>query len=214
MRDMVDNAYAANPRDLFMSAKPLVDELSRTYRKAAEHLTAESAAAARRAQKAMASTVGWEAAAKAAAAQSVLEATMAASDAFVAELFEVYLDRGGRNADAVAADVRERLLQSLTAPGLGFFADSGPESAGLEPVALRHVAEFESWRDHFAETVAARFREASETRERRIPMLEIPNAWQRLRESRAAFAFLLATAGLSVCGVSWADIARKVVALL
>jgi hypothetical protein len=45
-------------------------------------------------------------------------------------------------------------------------------------------------------------------------MLEIPSAWQRLRESRAVFAFLLATAGLSACGVSWADIARKVVALL
>jgi hypothetical protein len=190
------------------------DELSRTYREAAGHLASESQAAARRAQKAMASTVGWEAAAKAAAAQSVLEATMAVCDALVAELFEVYLDRGERSAEAVATDVSERLLKGLTAPGLGFFADSGPESAGLELVALRHVVQFESRRDNSAEQLAARFYRALETRERRIPLLEIPSAWQRLRESRAAFAFLLATAGLSACGVSWADIARKVAAFL
>jgi hypothetical protein len=190
------------------------DELSRTYREAAGHLASESQAAARRAQKAMASTVGWEAAAKAAAAQSVLEATMAACDALVAELFEVYLDRGERNAEAVATDVRERLLKSLTAPGLGFFVDSEPVSAGFQLVAIRHAAEFESWREKFAEQLAARFLRARETRERRIPMLELPSAWQRVRESRAAFAFLLATAGLSACGVSWADIARKVAAFL
>ena len=78
------------------------DELSSTYRKAAGHLAAQAEAAARRARKAMASTVGWEAAAKAAAAQSVLEAPMATFDALVAELFEGYLDRGERDAEAVA----------------------------------------------------------------------------------------------------------------
>src|SRR5262245_55179677 len=108
------------------------EELSRTYRKAAGQLAAEGEAAARRAQEATTSTVGWEAAAKAAAAQSVLEATMAACDALVAELFEVYLDRGERNAEAVTTDVRERLLKSLTAPGLGFFEDSGHASTGFE----------------------------------------------------------------------------------
>jgi hypothetical protein len=190
------------------------EELSRTYRKAAGHLAAEGEAAARRAQEAMASTVGWEAAAKAAAAQSVLEATMAACDALVAELFEEYLDRGERNAEAVATDVGERLLKSLKAPGLGFFTDSEPASTGFELVALRHAAQFQSWHKEFAERLAPRFHRAFEARERRIPMLELPSAWQRVRESRAAFAFLLATAGLSACGVSWADIARKVVAFL
>jgi hypothetical protein len=189
------------------------DELSSTYRKAAGHLAARGESAAQRAQQAMAKTVGWEAAAKAAAAQSVLEATMATCDALVAELFEVYLDRGERNAEAVATDVRERLLKNLTAPGLGFFTDSAP-STGFELVALRHAAQFESWRDEFAERLAARFHRAFETRERRIPMLELPSTWQRVRESRAAFAFLLATAGLSACGVSLGDIARKVVAFL
>lgn len=197
-----------------MSVKPLVDELSRTYRDAAGRVAADSEAAARRAQKVMSSTVGWETAARAAAAQSVLEATTAACDATVAELFEAYLDRGVRDAEAVATHVRDRLLKSLEAPGLGFFADSGSDSAGLEPVALRHVAQFEAWRDQFAERLAPRFHRAVETRERRIPMLELPSAWQRLRESRTIFALLLATAGLSLCGVSWADIARRIVAFL
>ena len=81
-------------------------------------------------------------------------------------------------------------------------------------MALRHAAEFEAWRDRVAAGLAARFRQAQEARERRIPLLEVPGTWQRVRESRAVFALLLATAGLSLCGVSWADVARRVFAFL
>lgn len=157
----------------------------------------------------MAATPGWQAAAKAAAAQSVLEATMASCDAIVVELLEAHLDEGERNAEDIANRLREHLLTTLTAPGLGFFDDAGPESAMLMPAALRHAAEFELWRDHFGQRLEARFRQALETRERRIPMLEVPGAWQRLRESRIVFALLLATAGLSACGVSWLDIVER-----
>jgi hypothetical protein len=197
-----------------MPAKPASDELSRAYGEAAERLAAESQAAVQRAQTAMAATPGWEAAAKAAAAQSVLEATMASCDAIVLELFESHLDEGERNAEAIANLLREHLLTTLTAPGLGFFEDSGPEAAMLRPAALRHAAEFELWRDHFQQRLEARFRQVLETREHRIPMLEIPGVWQRIRESRTVFALLLATTGLSACGVSWADITRKVLGLL
>jgi hypothetical protein len=197
-----------------MSEKPAGDELSRAYREAAERLATESQAAVQRAQTAMATTPGWEAAAKAAAAQSVLEATMASCDAIVVELLEAHLDHGERNAEAVAKRLREHVLANLTEPGFGLFEDSGPESAVLRPVLLRHAAEFELWRDHFERRLEARFRQALETRESRIPMLEIPSAWQRVRESRAVFALLLATAALSACGVSWADITRKVLGFL
>jgi hypothetical protein len=162
----------------------------------------------------MATTAGWQAAAKAAAAQSVLEATMASCDAMVGELLEAHLDKGERNADAVAKRLRENLLTTLTVPGLGFFEDSGPESQMLVTVALRHAAEFELWRDQFGSQLEARFREALETRERRIPMLDVPGAWQRIRESRAVFALLLATAALSACGVSLVDVTRKVLGFL
>lgn len=197
-----------------MPANALGDELARAYHAAAERLAKANASAVQRAQTAMATTQGWQAAAKAAAAQSVLEATTATCDTLVAELLEVHIDAGERNAEGVAGNLREHLLKKLTAPGLVFFEDSDPESATLAPVAIRHAAEFESWRDDVAEQLAGRFRQALEARERRIPMLEIPSAWQRVRESRAVFAFLLATAALSACGVSWADIARKAFALL
>lgn len=197
-----------------MRENPRGDELSRAYRVATERLAVESVAAVRRAQTAMTATPGWLAAAKAAAAQSVLEATMATCDALVAELLEAHIDAGERNSEAVAGGLRERVLKNLAAPGLGFFEDSDPESVALTPVALRHAAEFEAWRERVAAGLAARFRQAQEARERRIPLLEVPGTWQRVRESRAAFALLLATAGLSLCGVSWADVARRVFAFL
>lgn len=162
----------------------------------------------------MAATPGWQAAAKAVAAQSALEATMAHCDALVAELLEVHVDEGARDPDAVAKYVSEHLLATLTAPGLRFFDDSDPEAATLKPAELRHAAAFEAFRRETTERLPARFRQVLEMREKRIPALELPGALQRLRESRTVFAALVFTAVLSLCGVSWADVVRKVCALL
>ena len=162
----------------------------------------------------MAATPGWQAAAKAVAAQSALEATMAKCDALLAELLELHVDVGERKPEAVAKYVNEHVLATLTAPGLPLFQDPDLEPATLKPVELRHAVAFEDWRRRTAERLPAQFRQALETRERRIPSLEVPGALQRLRESRAVFVALAVTTVLSVCGVSWADVVQKVCALL
>src|SRR5438045_2866898 len=117
--------------------------LPRAHRAAAERLAAETRAAVQRAQAVMAATPGWQAAAQAVAAQSVLEATMAQCEALLAELLEVHVDEGERDAEAVAKYVCEHVLSTLTAPGLRFFQDSDPEAATLKPVELRHAVAFE-----------------------------------------------------------------------
>jgi hypothetical protein len=188
--------------------------LPRAHRAAAERLAAEALAAVQRAEAVMAATPGWQAAAKAVAAQSALEATMAQCDALLAQLLELHVDEGERKPEVVAKYIDEHVLATLTAPGLPFFQDPDLEVATLKPVELRHAVAFEDWRRRTTEQLAARFRQALETRERRIPSLELPGALQRLRESRAVFIALAFTAVLSVCGVSWADVVRKVCALL
>jgi hypothetical protein len=162
----------------------------------------------------MASTPGWQAAAKAVAAQSVLEATTAGCEALLAELLETHLDEGQRDAAVVARYVDEHFLANVTAPGLAFFDDTDPEAATLKPVATRHAAAFDSWRRETVERLPDRFRATLERRERRIPLLEVPGMLRRARESRPVFAFLIATAVLSACGISLLDVARKVFALL
>jgi hypothetical protein len=197
-----------------MPAPPVGAALHQAHRAAAERLAAESTAAVKRAQAVMAATPGWQAAAKAAAAQSTMEAIAALCDALVAELLEVHLDQGRRDPDAVASYVDEHVLAPLKPPGLRFFEDSNPEATTLSPVALRHAAAFEEWRQRTVERLPAQFRQALEMRERRIPALDVPGPLARLRESRTVFAVLVVTALLSVCGVSWADVVRKVCALL
>jgi hypothetical protein len=178
---------------------------------AAERLRTVRDDAIRRVQDAMSATPGWQAAAKAAAAHAVFIASQSETEAVVSNLLSSYVDAGERNPDVVAREVRERLLSGLTAPGLHFFEGSAPEMGSLAPVALKHAAEFESWRDALAADVGERFRRALEARERRAPPSQKPETHRWLR--RAALAFLLATTAMSLCGASWLDVARRAVAL-
>jgi hypothetical protein len=190
--------------------------LSATYRDAVDRMKTASADATRRTQAAMKSTAGWLAAAKAAAAQSVLEATRHECDVQVTRLIEAHADAGERDAAKVAALVRTRFLNELTAPGLHFVENPGPEAAALAVVAARHAAEFESFRDAFASEVADRFRLAVEARGHRAPAdVATRVVAAELGMHRALFlAFLLITLLLSLAGVSWLVVIQRTVALL
>jgi hypothetical protein len=196
-----------------MAAKELSGDLLAAYRDATERLRIGREYAVTRVQDAMSATPGWQAAAKAAAAHAVLAASRVETEALVESLFRTYIGAGARNPETVARQVHERFLSGLTAPGLCFFEGSAPEMVSLSPVALKHAAEFESWRDALAAEVPTRFRRALEAHENEVPLLEARRAHQRLRDSRIVFGLLLVTAAMSLCGVSWLDLLRKAVTL-
>lgn len=134
------------------------DDLSLTYRDADERLRVLNGYAVRKVRDAMSATPGWHAAAKAAAAHAVLVSNQHNIEAMVTTLFQAHIEAGERNPDAVAEQVRERFLSELTAPGLDFFEGSSAEAATLSTVAVKHAADFESWRDALAGDLVNRFR--------------------------------------------------------
>ena len=86
--------------------------------------------------------------------------------------------------------------------------------ASLAPVALKHAAAFEAWRDALAADVPERFRKALDAQESDLGRPKAKEARVFLRENRAIFGFLLVTAAMSLCGLSWFDILRKALAFL
>jgi hypothetical protein len=186
-------------------------KLSVIYGEAAERLKIVSGQAAERVQDAMSATPGWQAAAKAAAAHAVLVATRTETEAQVEKILEAYVESGERNPEEVARDVREKFLSGLSAPGLEFFESAAAEAAALKPVALRHAAEFESWRDALAAGLVDRFRRAQAAHESTIPLVAArAETYTPLKV--VLLAFLVVTAVLSFCGLSWPDLVRKALA--
>lgn len=196
-----------------MATDDLRGRVQTAYRDALEHLRARRDDATRRVQDAMSATPGWQAAAKAAAAHAVLVESQCEMEAQLETIFAAYIDRGERNGEAVARELRERLLSGLEAPGLSFFEGSGPEVASLAPIALRHAAEFESWRDALASGAAGRYGRALEAHVERSRSTEGPRGRDRVLESRIVVGSLLLTAAMSLCGLSWLDVLRRALAL-
>jgi hypothetical protein len=191
----------------------LDEPLLGVYRDATERLRLLREGAIQRTQAAMKPTPGWQAAAKAAAAQSVLEATSGECEALVTKLVEAHLDSGEHDAEQVTIAVRE-WLHDLTAPGLEFFRASGPEAPALAPIALRHEAEFATFRDRLAAAVSERVQARLADRAWRTPPRpETQTIWQRLRESRPLFVLFAVTTLLSLAGVSWLDVIRRALGL-
>lgn len=190
------------------------EHLLGVYRDATERMRVKREGAIQRTQAAMKPTPGWQAAAKAAAAQAVLEATSGECEALVTKLVDAHRDSGERDAEQVTIAVRE-WLNDQKAPGLDFFRVAGPEAPALAPIALRHEAEFEAFRDRLAAEVAERFRASlAECEPRTPPRREIQPIWQRLRESRPVFVLFAVTTLLSLAGVSWLDVIRRALSLL
>jgi len=191
-----------------MAPNELPEGLSAAYRDADQRLRTVQAEATRRVQDAMSATPGWQAASKAAAAHAVLVASRCETETLLTDLFRAHVDAGERNPEKVARHVRE-FLTRLSAPGLGFFEGSSAEAASLKPIALRHAAEFESWRDALAADIVDRFRRTLDAHPKRDRQDEAHGTRWGLGENRVLLGLLLLTTAMSLCGVSWLDIARR-----
>lgn len=189
------------------------DDLSEKYRDAAERLRTLREDAVRRVQDAMSSTPGWLAAAKAAAAHAVLAATARDTETVVQEILQAHVDSGQRDQEAVVRRLREELLSGLTPPGSGFFQGSTPEMASLTPFALKHAADFESWRDGLMADLPDRLRRAMAGRPHSAHAELHGTPHRPLRDNRILFGFLVLTAAMSLGGVSWLDLAHRAFAL-
>jgi len=196
-----------------MASKELPKSLVTAYRDADVRLRGLQADATKRVQDAMSATPGWQAASKAAAAHAVLVASRGETESLVSDLFRAYIDAGERNPEAVARQVREKFLAGLSAPGLAFFEGSAADAAALKPAALRHAAEFESWRDALAADIAVRFGRALQAHAAPDRTAGARGTRRGLGENRMIFGFLLLTAAMSLSGLSWLDLARKTLAL-
>jgi hypothetical protein len=190
----------------------MVDDLSEKYRNASERLRALGEDAVRRVQDAMSATPGWLAAAKAAAAHAVLATTACEADRFVSEILRAHIDSGERNPEAAVQRLREEFLSGLAPPGSGFFQGSTPEMASLTPVALRHAAEFESWRDGLIADLPDRFRRMLEARQH-AAATELHMPHRGVRDNRLLLGFLVLTLAMSLGGLSWLDLARRALAV-
>lgn len=196
-----------------MASRATPDSLLTAYRDAGVRLRGVEADATNRVQEAMSATPGWQAASKAAAAHAVLVASRHETEVLMSELFRAHVDAGERNAEAVAEQMRHAFLAKLSAPGLGFFAGSAAEAAALKPAELRHAAEFESWRDALAASLADRFRRALEDQAPKNGPAAARAPRAGLAENRVILSLLLVTAVMSLLGVSWLGLVQKALAL-
>jgi hypothetical protein len=195
-----------------MAPNDFSKSLSTAYQEAERRLRDVQADATRRVQDAMSATPGWQAASKAAAAHAVLVVGRYETESLLSELFRAHVDAGERNSEAVARQVREKFLAGLSAPGLALFEGSPAEAASLRPAALRHAAEFETWRDALAADIAERFRRELAHLSQGRPAVA-GGSGPRLGGNRVITGFLLVTAAMSLCGLSWLDIARRAAGL-
>jgi hypothetical protein len=196
-----------------MAPKQIPESLVTAYRDAGERLRGLQADATKRVQDAMSATPGWQAASKAAAAHAVLVASTGETESALSELLRAYVDAGERDPAAVAHQVRKEFLAGLSVPGHGFFEGSAADAAALAPAALRHAAEFDAWRDALAAGIPERFRRALEAHPSQRQGLGARPSTRSLGENHAVLGFLLLTAAMSICGLSWLDVARKTLAL-